>query len=203
MLVITSAGCNALDYALVGPRRVYAVDMNPRQNALLELKIAGARQLEYEQFFQMFGEGYLEGVRDVYAEKLRDELSPRSQMYWDKWVKFFDNPRKPFYYRGTSGAFARFMRVYMDRVIKVKRYIEQIFNTTSLDEQREIYYRYLRPRLWTRPLKFVMHRDTTLSLLGVPRAQRRQLDAQYAGGIVQFVQDCVDAVFGALPLSDN
>src|SRR5262245_2676203 len=39
ILVITSAGCNALDYALCGPNHVHAVDMNPRQNALLDLKI--------------------------------------------------------------------------------------------------------------------------------------------------------------------
>ena len=37
VLVITSAGCNALDYLLAGPAEVNAVDMNPRQNALLEL----------------------------------------------------------------------------------------------------------------------------------------------------------------------
>lgn len=30
MLVITSAGCNILDYALTGPRRIHAVDANPR-----------------------------------------------------------------------------------------------------------------------------------------------------------------------------
>lgn len=203
VLVITSAGCNALDYALVGPRHVYAVDMNPRQNALLELKLAGARQLNFAEFFQMFGEGRLPGVRDLYPDKLRPYLSARSQWYWDRWIKFFDNPRRPFYYRGTSGTFARFMRMYMDRVVKVKRYVEQIFSADSLVEQREIYYRHLRPRIWTRPLKFVMDRDTTLSMLGVPRAQRRQIDTQYRGGIVQFIQDCLDAVFGELPLADN
>src|SRR3569623_569351 len=31
VLVITSAGCNALDYVLKAPKHVYAVDMNPRQ----------------------------------------------------------------------------------------------------------------------------------------------------------------------------
>jgi S-adenosylmethionine-diacylglycerol 3-amino-3-carboxypropyl transferase len=40
LLVITSAGCNVLDYTLTGPRRILAVDANPRQNALLELKFA-------------------------------------------------------------------------------------------------------------------------------------------------------------------
>ena len=43
LLVITSAGCNVLDYALLGPKRIYAVDANPRQTALLELKLAGIR----------------------------------------------------------------------------------------------------------------------------------------------------------------
>ena len=49
LLTITSAGCNALDYALQGPRKVIAVDLNPRQNALLELKMAGIRRLDFER----------------------------------------------------------------------------------------------------------------------------------------------------------
>ena len=65
VLVITSAGCNALDYALTGPNHVYAVDMNPRQNALLELKISAIRNLDYEDFFRMFGEGKYKGFREV------------------------------------------------------------------------------------------------------------------------------------------
>src|SRR5262249_44831794 len=54
---IPSAGCNALDYALQAPRHIHAVDMNPRQNALLELKIAGIRRLDFETFFGLFGRG--------------------------------------------------------------------------------------------------------------------------------------------------
>ena len=55
VMVISSAGCNALDYALDAPARIHAVDANPRQNALLELKIAAIRRLEYEDFFALFG----------------------------------------------------------------------------------------------------------------------------------------------------
>lgn len=57
LVLITSAGCNALDYALDGPRRIHAVDMNFRQNALLELKLAGIRNLEHDEFFAIFGDG--------------------------------------------------------------------------------------------------------------------------------------------------
>ena len=37
-LVITSAGCNALNALLAGPRQVTAIDLNPVQNQLLHLK---------------------------------------------------------------------------------------------------------------------------------------------------------------------
>ena len=52
VLVITSAGCNALDYALTGPNHVYAVDMNPRQNALLELKTSAIKNLRIRGLLQ-------------------------------------------------------------------------------------------------------------------------------------------------------
>jgi S-adenosylmethionine-diacylglycerol 3-amino-3-carboxypropyl transferase len=202
VLVITSAGCNALDYALCSPNHVYAVDMNPRQNALLQLKLAGIRELEFEDFFKMFGNGRLEGVRKIYKEKLRPHVNEWSQAYWDKWIKFFDNPKRPFYFRGTSGSFARIIRFYTDRVAKVRTDIDEMLNASSLQEQKQCYEK-MHDRFWTRKLKFAMNRDTTLSMLGVPKAQRRQIETQYEGGIVQFIKDCVDTVFGELPLADN
>ena len=203
VLVITSAGCNALDYALTGPNHVHAVDMNPRQNALLELKIAGIKNLEYEDFFGMFGRGRLPGGRAVYREKLRPSLSPWSQNYWDRYIKFFDNKRRSFYFRGTSGSFARAINVYVDRVVRVRPQLEALLNARSVEEQSAIYYDQLHERFWSRPMKFAMNRDTTLSMVGVPKAQRRQVEMQYEGGIVKFVQDCVESVFAKLPISDN
>ncbi len=48
-----------------------------------------------------------------------------------------------------------------------------------------------------------MDRDTTLSFLGVPRAQRRQVESSYPGGIARFIEDRIEAVFTRLPLADN
>jgi S-adenosylmethionine-diacylglycerol 3-amino-3-carboxypropyl transferase len=203
VLVITSAGCNALDYALAGPRRIYAVDMNPRQNALLELKLAGIRQLEFEDFFAMFGAGRWPRVRDFYGETLRDSLSPWAQNYWDRRIRFFDNKRRSFYYRGTAGSFARLVNVYVDRICRVRAQVDALLEASSLEEQRRIYQEEIRDRFWSRPMRFAMKRDATLSMVGVPRAQRMQVEMQYEGGIIKFVQDCLDAVFGDLPLTDN
>jgi S-adenosylmethionine-diacylglycerol 3-amino-3-carboxypropyl transferase len=203
VLVITSAGCNALDYALSEPKHVFAVDMNPRQNALLELKLAGIKGLDYEDFFSMFGRGRLKNAEAIYRSQLRQELSSWSKNYWDRWIRFFDHPRRSFYFRGTAGSFARAVNVYIDRICRVRPEIESILEAGSLAEQRRIYDEKICDQFWTRSMRFAMNRDTTLSMVGVPKAQRRQVETQYAGGIVQFVQDCVEAVFAKLPLADN
>lgn len=202
VLVITSAGCNALDYALTNPNSVHAVDMNPRQNALLELKMAGIRHLEFEDFFAMFGLGGHEDAAAIYRKALRTSLSPWSRGYWDKKIKLFDR-RKSFYFFGTSGRFARLINFYVDRIVRVRPWLDELLSADNVDQQREIYDGYLKERFWTKPLNFAMGRNATLSMVGVPRAQRQQVDKHYEGGIVQFVQDCVESVFAALPISDN
>ena len=203
VLVITSAGCNALDYALCSPNQVHAVDMNPRQNALLDLKIAGIKTLEFEDFFRLFGYGFHPDARRLYQRRMRERLPAWSQMYWDRWIKFFDNKSRPFYFRGTSGAFARMIKIYTDRVIRVRPHIDAALEAKTLAEQQEIYEKHLRQKFWSRPMRFAMNRDTTLSMVGVPKAQRRQVETQYKGGVVKFVQDAVEAVFCKLPLADN
>lgn len=203
VLVITSAGCNALDYALCGPNHVYAVDMNPRQNALLDLKIAGIKTLDFDDFFQFFGEGYHPQARKLYRDKLRPALPAWSQEWWDAWIKFFANKDRPFYFRGTSGALARLIKIYTDRLIRVRPHIDAALDAQTLEEQREIYRKHLKEKFWSRSMKFAMNRDTTMSMVGVPKAQRKQVESQYEGGIGKFVHDCVEAVFCELPLKDN
>ncbi len=203
VLVITSAGCNALDYALTGPHHVYAVDMNPRQNALLDLKIAGIRQLDFETFFDMFGTGRLVRAKRLYRDKLRDHLPERSRKYWDRKIKFFKSRRRPFYFRGTSGTFAKIMNVYIDRVVKLRAAVEALLDAQTIDEQREIYDADIRPRLWTRPLRFAMSREATMAMLGVPRSQREHIERSFETKIVGFIDECLDAVFTQLPLVDN
>ena len=202
ILVITSAGCNALDYALCGPGHVYAVDMNPRQNALLDLKIAGIRGLEFEDFFRMFGEGHLPGARRIYQDKLRRLLPDWSRTWWDTKIKWFENRRHSFYFRGTSGLFARMAKVYTDKVIKVRPHLEAILDAPSVEEQRRIYDAHLRDS-FGRLLKFALNRDTTMSMLGVPLAQRRQIEATYDGDLARYIQDCIEGAFVKLPMRDN
>lgn len=206
VVVITSAGCNALDYALAGAGHVHAVDMNPRQNALLDLKMAAAKVLEWEDFFQIFGRGKAHQWKTLYPQKIRPLLIPEVQRFWDKQGKMFSpyGRRKSFYFRSTSGTFAWLVNVYVDKVAKLRDSINAMLATDSVEQQQDLFQQYkLAERLWRPFIKWAMKRDMTLALLGVPQAQRRQIDEQYPGGILQFVIDRVETVFTKLPLKDN
>jgi len=206
IVMITSAGCNALDYALQEPQQINAVDMNPLQNALLELKLAGIRNLDYEDFFSMFGRGRTDGWEKIYKSQLRPDLSESAQEVWDRWGVLFQGRgmRKSFYFRGSCGFFAWLLNGYINKLARIRDAVDSLLEVETLEEQQKIYDdNQLNESLWRPYIKWCMRRDMTLAMLGVPRSQRRQLDECYDGGIVQFIVDRIETVFKSLPLHDN
>ncbi len=204
LVMITSAGCNALDYALDGPRRIHAVDMNFRQNALLELKIAGIRNLDHDEFFAVFGDGGTPDFKGWYRQRLRRDLSLTAQAYWDERTHFFGRrrPSDSFYHRGTTGLFARAMIRYF-RMAGVLDDLRSLFSARSLEEQREIYHGRVRERFWRPSIRRALRTDLALSLLGVPAAQKDHLERTCGQDIATFIEDCVEAVCTRLPAADN
>lgn len=205
VLAITSGGCNVLDYALTAPAHVYAVDVNPRQNALLELKLAGIQSLDFETFFSIFGKGrYLE-FPTLYQDRLRELLSEEARQYWDRRRHWFTGAEwwHSFYFRGSAGFFARLVNFYIDRVTRTRAEVTALLGSRSVDEQHDIYEGRLRRDFWTGMIRWLMDRDGALALVGVPRPQRAQIERSYVGGIVQYIEDCVEAVFARLPIQNN
>ena len=205
VVVITSAGCNAIDYALAGAGHVHAVDMNPKQNHLLDLKRIGAQQLDYDTFWKLFGKGCLPEWKTVYPQLLRPHLAADAREFWDRKGSLFRvGKRKSFYFRCTSGTFAWFVNYYINRIAKMRDAVDAILAAKNIEEQRQLFKDYdLAKTLWVPIIRFAMRRDMTLSMLGVPPAQRKQIDDGYPGGIMQFVVDRVEAVFTQIPLKDN
>lgn len=204
LLVLTSAGCNVLDYLLKSPQSIDAVDMNPRQNALLELKIAGLKKLDYEDFFNFFGQGAHAKSEYIYHSSLRAELPEFARQYWDKHIDFFSPGgwRSSFYYRGTAGIVARMMTNYFG-LRGMRDSFEKIFSAENITEQQKIFFDELKPKFFTPYIRWISRRGATMSFLGVPRSQFLQIEKFYAGGMGKFIEDCVEAVFAYLPLKDN
>jgi len=205
MLVITSAGCNVLDYALAGPRRIHAVDANPRQTALLELKLAGIRRLSYTDFFMLFGEGRHPQFPELYRELLRSDLSPFAQRFWDGAGDWFShrNPRNTFYFHSLSGRVALLFRHYLDLQPRLREAVDELVEAKSLDEQCSIYDARVAPRMWNRGVNWALSRQITMSMLGVPAPQHEEVRRQHSGGVPGFVREAVEYVFRSLPLWTN
>jgi S-adenosylmethionine-diacylglycerol 3-amino-3-carboxypropyl transferase len=82
VLSIASAGCNVLALLLREPRSVTAVDLNPAQLALVELKLRAIEELTWEQFVRLIGVAPGDDRLHLY-ERVRPRLSRGACAHWD------------------------------------------------------------------------------------------------------------------------
>lgn len=205
VLVITSVGCNALDYALAGAGRVHAVDANPRQTALLQLKLAAVAALNHEDFFALFGNGFHPRFDFLYRRGLRMMLPHDARAFWDAHLHWFQGNARGvgFYHRGLAGMVAQAFQCYFRLRPRLKYALDELFAAPDMRSQRAMYDRSVSPLLWRPGVNRVLSSRVTLSLLGVPREQHAEVRRQHIGGVAGFVRECVDYIARELPLADN
>lgn len=204
VITITSAGCNAFDYLLDSPQALYCLDTNPRQNALMELKMAVFREASFQDLDQLFGQGYHPQAHSLYHQSLRDALSPHAQGFWDKRISCFQNKQKggSFYFSGTAGRFAWYFNQFLRANPGLNKASQKFLQAGSLAEQAEQYYN-LEPRLLPGLLQWLLRRQVTLSMLGIPPAQRRLIQKDFPDGIGGYIKDCLRRVFTQTYLPHN
>jgi S-adenosylmethionine-diacylglycerol 3-amino-3-carboxypropyl transferase len=205
VVMITSAGCNALDYLLDNPGKIHAVDVNYRQNALLELKRELFKRGDFKRLFSFFGKGHDKNANEYYQNELRKGLPEYAQEFWDeKLFYFFKNDKKrSFYFFGTAGSFAWLLNKYLHAKKKRFKLIIELFACTTLEEQRKVYSE-LEPVLINKFVRWLMNRHLTMSLLGVPRPQRRLILEEFPdGGVGEFVAQRLKHIFTELPIQEN
>jgi S-adenosylmethionine-diacylglycerol 3-amino-3-carboxypropyl transferase len=190
VVAITSAGCNILDMLLDGPRSIHAVDVNPRQNFLLELKMALIRRGDFSDLFQFFGIGSHPGRHDVFRSA-RSFLSSGAERFWGCRLSMFSpaGPRSSFYWHGTAGSAAwAIWRAASLLGVNLRGLALALFEASSLAEQRDI-YSMAEPHIWKPWLtKFLSH-PALMSLVGVPPAQVRLIDRSHPGGLQGYIRD--------------
>lgn len=204
IVMITSAGCNALDYLLDDPAQIHAIDVNYRQNALLELKQALIVRNRFDDLFEMFGIGSHVDHNEVYAD-VRPQLSESAQRFWDKRIGFF-NPKslkKSFYYHGTSGLAAWVMGNALFKLRpNIKNFAACLLDCRTLEEQRDA-YALIETEVWGRFSNWLFRQPALMTLLGVPRPQINLIEASYPGGLTGYVKDKLKHVMTELPIEDK
>ena len=128
-LMITSGGDNVLGALLADPARVTAVDLNPTQTWLLELKRAGFRRLSHGDLLHLLGVRSPAGARDLY-QTLRNDLSQDARSYWDAHLEWLD--------RGLllAGGFERYFALLRRglRLVVGRRRMEELFEQDAASQ---------------------------------------------------------------------
>ncbi|KAF9071138.1 S-adenosyl-L-methionine-dependent methyltransferase [Rhodocollybia butyracea] len=203
MFVITSAGDNALHYAIAArPRSIHCVDMNPCQGHLLELKLACIQCLPYTDFFSLFGTGYHSSFRYLLDSKISPYISSSAYQFWRINASMFTIPTKPFYFHGYSGWALRLSR-FIFTLAGVQKDVERMCGCDTLDEQVRIWKGKVRPVLLN-PLILALLRNPVFcwNALGVPMNQRRMLLND--GSIYEYIRDTLDPLVSTyLVKTDN
>jgi S-adenosylmethionine-diacylglycerol 3-amino-3-carboxypropyl transferase len=204
LLVITSAGCNVLDYLLDDPAEIVAIDINPRQNALLELKLALIRRGIYEDLFATFGRGVHPDFCKVFRA-IRDDLPPYARDFWQQRQDYFCSRRfrASFYYHGVAGEVAWLIcSVLAGMNRRLRNHLRDLIEATSLSEQSSL-YRQIEPFLFNGMSRGALRQPLILSMLGVHQSQLALIENEYRGGVGQYLSDKLRRVFTQLPIREN
>lgn len=200
VLAITSAGDNVLHYALAAKcERIHAVDMNPCQGHILELKLAAIQTLEYADFWQIFGEGAHERFDELLTAKLSPFLSSHAYAYWKTHADQFS---KNFYFRGYSGFALRVAQAAF-WLAGVSCDVKRLCLANSTGEQERIWEKRLRPVLLNQVMLkgFLGNPAFNWHALGVPRNQMNCFLED--GSVADFVKATLDPIPSLARLKDD
>lgn len=204
VVMITSAGCNALDYLLDDPAEIHAIDVNPRQNAVLELKLALLRRGDFGDLFEFFGIGSHEDYRRIYRA-VRPGLSASARKFWDAKISFFDpgSFKKSFYYHGAAGMAAWLLGGALFRAKpNIKNHALCLLDADTLAQQARV-YALLEPKIWGKLSHWLIRQRMIMTLLGVPAPQIKLIEDSYPGGLTAYVKDKLRHVMSELPAREN
>ncbi|EFW13768.1 hypothetical protein D8B26_003703 [Coccidioides posadasii str. Silveira] len=221
ILAISSAGDNILDYLQYSPRKIHAVDLNPSQNHLLELKVASFTALSYLDVWKIFGEGKHPHFRELLLFKLSPHLSSQAFQFWlDHCNVFTSTSGKGLYETGGSRYALKMVR-YLFNIFGLNSEVKRLCESQTLDEQRELWPR-IRNILLSKPLHWAVVGTEWFAwkAAGVPPPQRNMIISDYmarnglSGGVKQssdvsgqaiweYVVDTLDPVVNHTLISDD
>lgn len=134
IVCVTSAGCTVLALLSKGAT-VTAVDSNPAQNALLELKLSAARVLGYKEWRSFLGREEGGDRLSAYA-KTRERLSENARSFWDERHSMLSSGILD---QGTIENILRTARRFYHRFVNSPASCERWFDLRDLEAQRQYY----------------------------------------------------------------
>jgi S-adenosylmethionine-diacylglycerol 3-amino-3-carboxypropyl transferase len=143
LLSISSAGCNILNLLLHNPKKILAVDFNPNQNYLLELKIKAIKNLDYQEFIELLGIVPSNRREKIY-DSIKNCLNKDARAFWNKNINLI---KKGITYNGRQERYIQTIGRYL-RFFKGEDTIKNLFKCKTPEEQIEYFKRNIEDFIW-------------------------------------------------------
>lgn len=195
ILTIASAGDHLFNYALEGVSNIHAVDINPIQLHLVELKKLIISAYDFDVFWAFFGVGKVPNYRR-YFEGLLPQLTPLARSFWSRKQHLFNPQGRGFYRYGTTGWLSRLL-LFSIRRMGVEKSITELIHTDDIEIRQGLF-----EPLWNRmaqhwSLAWWVH-PWVLYLGGIPMSQQKSI-----GPLLPFLKDTLYTLLVEQKLSKN
>jgi len=200
VITLCAGGCNCFEYLAEGASQVTAVDLNPAQTHLLELKAVCVARLPYDDVWKLFGEGRHENAPELFRREIFPFLSQDAVEFWTERMFYF---KHGLYYYGGMGLLImaiKYLAMFMGLTSKLQRFIE----APTLNEQIDIWNSLWLVRAWKHMPRFLwnfaqhlvggvfMSKPVMWFGAGVPSAQLKLITDELP--ICEYVLGLFDAV---------
>lgn len=194
VFTITSGGCNSLAFLLDDPQKVVALDMNPAQNYLLDLKMAAFKVLTYEHLLEFFG--VLPSFRRLeFYVQLRPLLQENAQHFWDKHYKEID--------KGIihCGRYERYMHLLKRgfNLMMGKKLIKDLYAAKSSAERLQLYNNHWNNWKWKLFTRVFLSRQAMSLLFTKSFFTYLEDDFSFGDHFREMIRRCVTE----LPIKDS
>ena len=192
---ITSGGCNVLAFLLDNPQKVIALDLNPQQNFLLDLKIAAFKALSYEEFLEFMGVKKSKDRFQLY-KRIRDLLSADSARYWDGQRKKI---QQGIIHSGRYETYMRLLKRIVITPLVSRKTLMQFFETEDPLERAVLFHKKWENLRWWFLTRVMLSRR--LNTLFFDKAFFAYLDEKFSFG-KHFAEKAKRAIT-QLPVKEN
>ncbi|MEN0001326.1 MAG: DUF3419 family protein [Pseudomonadota bacterium] len=204
IVAIASGGCNVMSYLTANPASIEAVDLSPAHIALNRLKYAAPRYLDYDEFFQLFGDAENKGNAALFDEKLKPHLDVDTVDYWNgrKGLtgRRIDMFAQNIYRFGALGMFIGWGH-------RIGRWLGVDFadfmKTRSIEDQKQFFEQKVRPALNHRLIRFLASNRASLFGLGIPPQQYEALASAAEGDMHAVLVERTRRLMCDFPITEN
>lgn len=155
ILCVTASGDRPLNLLYSECKEIVAIDANPFQNALLDLKKEAMRHLNYEDYLGFLGAHEHSDRKKIY-QTLTKSLSQESRNIWNNHL---DKIQKGILYQGAVEKLTKLVSQCIGAFRKEK--VDELFSFSSLEKQRQFVEEKWNTRPWKMAFDLVLNKFVT------------------------------------------